>query len=303
MTQKVKRTDSDEEDEEDEENVENMKDKEDETDKILLKNKEGNVKTNSEIDDFIQFCRTYYNKEQEKKKENIEGDGISDDILEKEKACHDEKNTSQASSDMNSKLCSGTSHANTNNTKSKSCSNKKSSSLLANTNDEIRKRKNNKRNKTESLISDVGTTSEHNNKKFKSRDINETPFDSKGSKKEKSKLYLKVQKIKNRRKANKMEKHEEENEDYSPNLEFENPQKKPILDSPLEETTSREGAQKSNNLTNLKTQLPNVTTGGDEDSEQEEQTHRIMSEAFADDDVVEEFRKEKEEEVRNQNFK
>lgn len=334
LTQKVKRTDSDEEDEEDVENMENMEDKEDEKDKILLKNKEGNIKTNSEIDDFIQFCRTYYNKEQEKKRENIEGDGISDDILEKEKACHDEKNTSQASSDMNSKLSSGTSHANTNNTKSKSCSNKKSSSLLANTNDEIRKRKNNKRNKTESSISDVDT-GEHNNKKFKSRDINET-FDSKSSKKEKSKLYLKVQKIKNRRKANKMKKHEEENEDYSPNLEFENPRKKPILDSPLEETTSREGAQKRNNMTNLKTianstiqepagisheaeidpkkyvnikpkylktQLPDVTTGGDEDSEQEEQTHRIMSEAFADDDVVEEFRKEQEEEVRNQNFK
>lgn len=356
LTQKVKRTDSDEEDEEDEENV----------DEILLNNKEGNIKTDSEIDDFIKLCRKFHDKKPQTKRENIERDGISDEIIlekEKETACHDEKNnTSQARSDMNSKLCSneksstlqvnasdtksklrsneksGTSNGNTNNTKSKSCNNEKSSNLSTNTNDikDKIKREKNKRKKKESFISDVDATSEHNNKKFKSQDKNEM-FDSKSSKKEKSKVNLKMQKVKNKCKVNsKIEKHKEENEDYSPNLEFENSKQKPILDSPLEETTSRGYAQKRSDLTNLKTianntiqepasisheaeidpkkyvnikpkhlktQLPDMTTGGDEDSEQEEETHKIMSEAFADDDVVEEFRKEKEEEVRKQNFK
>lgn len=150
-------------------------------------------------------------------------------------------------------------------------------------------------------------------------------------------MNQKVQEVKKKFKANdkteKGEEEEKENEDYSPSLEFENPKRKPILDSPLEETTSREHVQKdltslktiANSVQkpsgtdsheveidpkkyvnikpkHLKTQLPDVATYGDEDSDQEKETHRIMSEAFADDDVVEEFRKEKEEEVRNQNF-
>lgn len=111
--------------------------------------------------------------------------------------------------------------------------------------------------------------------------------------------------------------------------------RRPILDQPLEETTSKENAQDNNNVTILntatntnqkpieetnsqevvkeidpdkylnvkpkyiKTQLPDMVTGEDENSEQEDETHRIMSEAFADDDVVEEFKREKEEEVSN----
>lgn len=329
-------TDEDEEDEEDEENVENVEDEEDE---ILLKNKESDVKTESEIDDFIKLCRNYFDKKQQTKKENINGTS-NEIILEKEKeTCHDEKNNtldnrSESStlqlnaSDIKSKLCSSekndTLHTNMNDTKNESCNNEESNNSLANVKDKIRKRKMNK----ESLKSDnVDATSKHNNKKLKSQDKNEI-LDSKSSKRKKSKLN--VQEVKKKCKANnKMEKHEEENKDYLPNLEFEDPKRKPILDSPLEETISRETPQKGSDLTNLKTinnatrepagisyeaeidpkkyvnikpkhlktQLPDVTTGGDEDSEQEEETHKIMSEAFADDDVVEEFRKEKEEEV------
>ncbi|XP_077274940.1 U3 small nucleolar RNA-associated protein 14 homolog A-like isoform X1 [Temnothorax americanus] len=398
LTQKVKRTDSDEEDEEDEENeeyVENVEDKEDEEDEILLKNKEGKVKTEPEIDNFLKRCREFYDKKQQTKQEEIVRDGISEeekgtsekndensqanrsdtksklcsneksstlqanasdtksklrknkrsgslvaninDQSKKSKSCSNEKNntlqvnTNDTKSKIRGNKKSDTSHANTSNTNSKSCSNEKSSNSLANTNDVKDKTRKRKKNK-ESPISDfVDATSKHNNKTFKSQDVN----DSEGSKKKKSKLNLKKQEVKKKCKANKkMEKQkedEEKNEDYSPNLEFENPKRKPILDSPLEETTSRENAQKNSNLTSLKTiannttqepagisheaeidpkkyvnikpkhlktQLPDLTTGGDEDSEQEEETRKIMSEAFADDDVVEEFRKEQEEEMK-----
>lgn len=50
----------------------------------------------------------------------------------------------------------------------------------------------------------------------------------------------------------------------------------------------------------LNTALPADITGGDDaldDSENEDEKHNVISEAFADDDVVEEFRKEKREEV------
>jgi len=129
---------------------------------------------------------------------------------------------------------------------------------------------------------------------------------------------------------------EEEDEDVT-ELEFRDrdSKRRPILDQPLEEIIFKESAQGNNNLISLKTvtntgqkpieetksqevvkeinpdkylnvkpkyiktQLPDMVTGEDENSEQENETHRIMSEAFADDDVVEEFRKEKEEEVCN----
>lgn len=357
LTQKVKRTDSDEEDEEDE---------------ILLKNKENKTNLESEIDDFLKSCREYYDKKRETQGAKIEGDEISNEILsekEKKALCLKEKDdTSQAGkSDIKSKLQSkkkghadtnavksnscnneenNTLQTNINNTKSKlqkekkskkksgisessdikdkSCSNKKDSRSLANTNDV--KEQTGKKRKNKESVKSVDATNKHNkNKKLKSQDVSEM-FDSEGSKKKgskKSKVILKVQ--------------EEENEDYLPNLEFEDPKRKPILDSPLEETTSRKEAQKDSDLKSflktiannivqesdgisheveidpkkyvnikpkyLKTHLPDVTTGGDEDSEQEEETHKIMSEAFADDDVVEEFRKEKEEEVCKQNFK
>lgn len=349
LTQKVKRMDSDEDEEyeKNEEYVGNMEDEEEEKDKILL------------------LYRKEYDKKQqtEETKGKIERNGITNEITpekEKETSCHDKNDTSANRSDMKSKLCSNeksstlqtndtksklhdneksTLHANMNdndnNTKSKSCNNEKNSSLLANTNnvkDKIRKRKKNK----ESFISDVDVTSEHNNKKCKSQDLNET-VNSKKSKKKKSKL--KIQEVEKKCTTNsKMEK-DEENEDYSASLEFENPKRKPILDSPLEETTSKENAQKDSELASLKTianstiqkstnirqeveleveqdvdlkkypkpqhlktQLPDLTTAGDDDSEQEEETHKIMTEAFADDDADEEFRKEKEEEVRK-NFK
>ncbi|XP_023289391.1 U3 small nucleolar RNA-associated protein 14 homolog A [Orussus abietinus] len=51
----------------------------------------------------------------------------------------------------------------------------------------------------------------------------------------------------------------------------------------------------------MMSQLPDMITGGEDaldDSEEEEERYKIISEAFADDDVVDEFRKEKEEEVK-----
>lgn len=253
-------------------------------------------------------------------------------------------------SDTESKLCdnekSDISHANTRSTKSDACSNEKSNTSLTNTSDIKDKIPKRKRNKDSSICDYAMNTrgvdicellKQHfdckNNKKSKSQDKNKIS-DSKGSKKEntKRKLNLKVQEVKKKFKANKTKKYEEEqkeNEDYSSSLEFEDPKRKPILDFPLEETTSRTIVQEDSNLRSLKTvntvqepastsyeveidpkkyinikpkhlktQLPDVATGGDENSEQEEETHRIMSEAFADDDVVEEFRKEKEDEVR-----
>lgn len=157
----------------------------------------------------------------------------------------------------------------------------------------------------------------------------------------KRKVNLKLQKLKEKLKVqgkmNKLHANEEknkENEDYSPNLEFKETKQKPILDLPMEETTSNEISQQNTNLTSLetmtneekepngksdsreveidpkkylnvkpkylKTQMPDLETGAEEaldDSEQEEETYKIMSEAFADDDVVEKFKKEKEEEV------
>lgn len=383
LTQKVERTDedSDEEDEEDEENMEDVEDKEykeNKEDKILADDKEVNVKTESEIDDFIKLCRKYYDKKRQMRGEKIERDETLDEIIpekEKEISLQDENDSpSQANaksntksksrrnkknstlqgienrSDTESKLCdnekSDASYANTRSTKSDACSNEKSNTSLTNTSDIKDKIPKGKRN-TDSSICDYAMNTrgvdicelskQHsdckNNKKSKSQDKNKIS-DSKGSKKEntKRKLNLKVQEMKKKFKANKTKKYEEEqkeNEDYSSSLEFEDPKRKPILDFPLEETTSRTIVQKDSNLRSLKTvntvqepastsyeveidpkkyinikpkhlktQLPDVATGGDENSEQEEETHRIMSEAFADDDVVEEFRKEKEDEVR-----
>ncbi|XP_043685479.1 U3 small nucleolar RNA-associated protein 14 homolog B [Vespula pensylvanica] len=119
-------------------------------------------------------------------------------------------------------------------------------------------------------------------------------------------------------------------------LEFKNKKQKPILNKPMEEvakstklledkdviklknlaksvskTTIDVSKNKDVNIDpnkyinvtpkHLNTDLPNVTTGGDDildDSEDEEEKHNIISEAFADDDVVDEFRKEKEEEIK-----
>ncbi|EFN89503.1 U3 small nucleolar RNA-associated protein 14 homolog A [Harpegnathos saltator] len=128
------------------------------------------------------------------------------------------------------------------------------------------------------------------------------------------------------------------NSDYIPSLEFKESKQKPILDLPLEETISlsRENSQQDIDLTGLKTlanteqepaneinghtadvnmqnyaqtepqylktQVPDLDTGGEDvmdDSEQEEETQDVMDEAFADDEFAEEFRKEKEEEIKN----
>lgn len=377
--QKVKRTDEDS-DEEDEENMEDVEDKEykeNKEDKILADDKV-NVKTKSEIDDFIKLCRKYYDKKQQMRGEKIERDETLGEIIqekEKEISLQDENDSSSQAntksntknksrrnkknstlqrienrSDTESKLYdnekSDTLHANTRSTKSDACRNEKSNTSLTNTSDIKDKIPKGKRNKDSSICDYAMNTrgidicelsKQHsdckNNKKSKLQDKNKIS-DFKGSKKEntKCKLNLKVQEVKKKFKANKTKKYEEEqkeNEDYSSSLEFEDPKRKPILDFPLEETTSRTIVQKDSNLRSLKTintiqepastsyeveidpkkyinikpkhlktQLPDVATGRDENSEQEEETHRIMSEAFADDDVVEEFRKEKEDEVR-----
>ncbi|XP_012539674.2 U3 small nucleolar RNA-associated protein 14 homolog C [Monomorium pharaonis] len=422
LTQKVKRIDSsDEEDEDDENDEENIKDKEDE---ILLNEKGDNIKTNSEIDDFIKLCREYYDKKQQKA-EIIETSEISGEILsekKKESSNHNTENTTQinssnmknkllknkknsvlqtSTSDKTNELCNNekdnalqanisdttiNSHDNEKNSalqantsdkknksrgkkkndtlqenisaKNKSCSNKKNSTLQAKINDTKGKLQGNEKSSalqastsdtkgkscsnenSNALLAAANDTKDRFCKEIKRKESCKATTQARGSKKEnaKRKLNPKVQEVKkkfkvndDKTKKNGEEKKKKEIEDYSPSLEFENPKRKPILDSPLEETTtSREHVQKDNDLMSLKaiansvekpvdidsyepeidpkkyvnvkpkhlkTQLPDVATYGDEDSDQEE-THRIMSEAFADDDVVEEFMKEKDEEVK-----
>ncbi|XP_012060387.1 PREDICTED: U3 small nucleolar RNA-associated protein 14 homolog A, partial [Atta cephalotes] len=360
LTQKVRRTDSDES-EEDEENVEDVEDKEDE----INEDEESNIKTEFEIENFIKLCRKFYDKKQQTKGEKNE---ISDEImLEKEKEtcyteksstlrvnisdtknklCNDEENSilqANTKSDTKSKLHGNeksrslqenntksklydneksASNASTSDAKNESSSNEKSSTSLEKTNDI--KDSNYKKEKNKKNCKNNETKSQDKNKATDFKELKEAP--------PKRKLNLKRQEVKKKLKTNdKTAKNEEkENEDYSPSLEFEDPKRKPILDSPLEETISMENVHEESNLTSLKkiantvqesagtsnemeidpkkyvnikpkylkTQLPDVTTAGDDDSEQEEETHRIMSEAFADDNVVEEFRKEKEEEIK-----
>ncbi|KAI4489531.1 hypothetical protein M0802_011066 [Mischocyttarus mexicanus] len=119
-------------------------------------------------------------------------------------------------------------------------------------------------------------------------------------------------------------------------LDFKNRNQKPILTNPMEEVTKSAITSKNKEIMKLKdlaksldntnddvskdkdtnidpnkyinvkpkhlhTDLPNVITGGDDaidDSEDEEEKNNIISEAFADDDVVDEFRKEKEDEIK-----
>lgn len=125
--------------------------------------------------------------------------------------------------------------------------------------------------------------------------------------------------------------------EYSPDLSFKKRKLRPDLDEEMDESTGISGnqavrqtstieenlrlangladAKSSRNNTStdidpnkfinvkpkhMKHQLPDTITGGDEaldDSEGEGDQHNIISEAFADDDVVDDFRKEKAEEV------
>lgn len=155
------------------------------------------------------------------------------------------------------------------------------------------------------------------------------------AKKKKLTLKSKRKQEQKKKKQHQTKKREEENEDDEDiaSLEFKNFNPKPILDEPLDEATATENVQQHGpptlkTVTNaeqelvkkasnreietdpdkylnvkpkyLKTQLPDVTGEGEDaldNSEHEEETYRIMSEAFADDNVYEEFRKEKEEEV------
>ncbi|KYN05167.1 U3 small nucleolar RNA-associated protein 14 like protein B [Cyphomyrmex costatus] len=329
LTQKIRRTNSDES-EEDEENIENVVDKEyeeDKEDEILVNNKVNDIKTESEIENFIKLCQKYYDKKQQTKEGKIKKDEtLNEIILEKEKeTSHIEKSSTLQVSDTENELCDNQKNSilktNTYNTKS----DEKSSTSLKNTNnikDKIHKKENDKGN----CKSNNKSKSQDKNKTIESKKLKEGHLKRKlNPKKDDVKKKLKTSD-----KTEKYEEKEEENEDYLPSLEFEDPKRKPILDSPLEETTSRENVHENSNLTklktiantmqepagmsneieidpkkyvnikpkHLKTQLPDVATAGDEDSEQEEETHRIMSEAFADDDVIEEFRKEKEEEMK-----
>ncbi|KYM89103.1 U3 small nucleolar RNA-associated protein 14 like protein A [Atta colombica] len=366
LTQKVRRTDSDES-EEDEENVEDVEDKEYEEDKEdeINEDEESNIKTEFEIENFIKLCRKFYDKKQQTKGEKNE---TSDEImLEKEKeTCYTEKSSTLRVniSDTKNKLCNdeensilqantksdtkSKSHGNEksrslqeNNTKSKLYDNEKSASNASTSDAKNESSSNEKSSTSLEKINDIKDSNYKKEKNKKNCKNNETKSQDKNKATDfkelkeappKRKLNLKRQEVKKKLKTNdKTAKNEEkENEDYSPSLEFEDPKRKPILDSPLEETISMENVHEESNLTSLKkiantvqesagtsnemeidpkkyvnikpkylkTQLPDVTTAGDDDSEQEEETHRIMSEAFADDNVVEEFRKEKEEEMK-----
>ncbi|KYN09105.1 PREDICTED: U3 small nucleolar RNA-associated protein 14 homolog A [Trachymyrmex cornetzi] len=374
LTQKVRRTDSDES-EDDEENVEDVEDKEyeeDKEDETSVNDNESNIKTESEIENFIKLCRKFYDKKQQTKGEKTEKDETSDEIMsEKEKeTCHTENSsTLRVSINMKNNVCndeensilqantksdtkskshgneknsslrgnkrntksklygnetSGTSNASTSDAKNEFSSNEKSSTSLEKTND-IKDRNHKKEKNKENCKNNKKSKSQDKNKATNSKELKEAPS--------KRKLNLTKQEVKKKLKTNhKTANEEKENEDYSPSLEFEDPKRKPILDSPLEETTSTENIHEESNLKkinlkkianmvqepvgssneieidpkkyvnikpkHLKTQLPDVATAGDDDSEQEEETFRIMSEAFADDNVVEEFRKENEEEMK-----
>lgn len=172
-------------------------------------------------------------------------------------------------------------------------------------------------------------------KPFKSEDIDDM-FDSL-EKKTRHKVDLKLKKVKKNLKTMsevKTKKRKKENKDDSSNLEFKESKNKPILDLPLDETTSKDNLQRNAEPTNLKalanteqplatnkskdrateievqktvkpkhlnTQLPDVDMDDEnamENLEQGEEFDCLMTEAFADDDAAEEFRKEKEEEVR-----
>ncbi|XP_046609106.1 U3 small nucleolar RNA-associated protein 14 homolog A [Neodiprion virginianus] len=126
--------------------------------------------------------------------------------------------------------------------------------------------------------------------------------------------------------------------EYEPDLGFKNQKQRPIIDEQMVESAGRGDSAKNdereelrklaitrstgveakpkeaeidpNKFINvrpkyLKTQMPDVVTGGDEgldDSEVDEamddERHNLISEAFADDDVVDEFRQEKSDEVK-----
>ncbi|XP_015126488.1 U3 small nucleolar RNA-associated protein 14 homolog A [Diachasma alloeum] len=122
------------------------------------------------------------------------------------------------------------------------------------------------------------------------------------------------------------ENEEEEGEGELPDLSFKSTRLRPELDGPLDETAGGQGAQVARNATtppgevgggtkrgadidptkfisvkpkHLRTQIPEVM--GDEgalDDSEDEAQHNIISEAFAEDDVVEEFRREKEDEIK-----
>lgn len=320
MTQKLKRIDSDDENEDEE--------KEDENEILKNDKNENNVKTEFEIDDFIKEYRRYWEERHQEKEENKEAKNI--------------EISNKVTSEKEDMTYSNKVHHKTN-------IEKNNDTLQENVNDVENKNANDVESKnandveSENLCNTIGATSEWHveeyndktesklcNKKYRSQDINEI-FDSM-EEKLKHKVGLKLQKLKNKYKiknnVKKQEEEKKENEDDLSNLEFENSKQKPILDCPLEETTSRENVQADKDLTSLKianieqkstknsheveidpkkylimkprylrTQIPDVVTGEEENSEQEEEMHKIMSEAFADDDIVEEFRKEQEEEV------
>lgn len=331
LTQKLKRIDDSDYEDEDEE--------EENKDEILLQ-KEDNIKTESEIDDFITKYRRYWDdkhqKQTEKKEEkNVE---ISTEVVSTEK-----KDMKKDTNEVHRKAINV--KKNNNGTLQENAINAKKSSdtLQENANDV-------ESDKTYDITGATWHVQEctdkvqnklcNKKKKKKSQNIDEM-FDTM-EEKLKHKVDLKLQKVKNRLKTNSNAKKPEEekeeqkeNEDDLTNLEFPNSKQKPVSDCPLEETISRETAQAEKDLTSLrttanteeestsksreaeidpqkyihvkpkylKTQVPDVVTGEDENSEQEENMHKIMSEAFADDDVVEEFRKEQEEEVCNKNIK
>lgn len=144
-------------------------------------------------------------------------------------------------------------------------------------------------------------------------------------------------KLETEKKVNKCKEKEEdkENEDYTPNLEFKDSKQKPVLDLPLEETISRENSQQDTDLmtltimntkqkpidkpnshmedinlqkhfvnikvTHMNTQIPDMDVEAEDmvyDNEPEkEDFFKLRDEAFEDDNIEEEFRKEKEEEV------
>lgn len=130
-------------------------------------------------------------------------------------------------------------------------------------------------------------------------------------------------------------KSEGKSKEYEPDLGFKNQKLRPVIDEELGETAERNISDYNDEIDklkkistadtgistkpteaeidptkfinikpkHLKTQIPDVVTTGDEgiddnSDDDDEEKHKLISEAFADDDVVDEFRKEKADEVK-----
>lgn len=301
------------------------------------------VKTESEINEFIKTYRAYWDAKNTEKVINEDSTNHQINVVHEEESSKDKQENDENTASSKKQVTSKKNKA----TNKKQCIiDKKEESELNGVNssdEEIAVEKNDNKMLHVAAtsawdIQPVRTDNVENNTILETDKIDEI-FDSVEEKLQKevrtkinrAKKKFNIDTKKGSCKNNKSEPDSIETEEF----EFRNKKQKPVLDKPMEETTSNKPSQEKDavelkNLTKskkettaesskskdmnidpntyinikpkrLNTNIPNVVTGGDDvldDSEGEEEKHNIISEAFADDDVVEEFRKEKEEEIK-----